>query len=139
MKMAEDRTRAANMSAVRSARIHAYVACSLHDAAVACWYTKYKYFTARPCTIDKSVPMSAGLPNFPGYTSGHSTFSGAAAEVLSYFFPTSENEFRSMASEAADSRIYSRIHVRIDCEVGLTQGYNVGKASVEKARVDAAE
>ncbi|MBK6291835.1 MAG: phosphatase PAP2 family protein [Ignavibacteria bacterium] len=139
MKMAEDRTRAANMSAVRSARVLSYVACALHDAAVACWYTKYKYFTARPCTIDKEVAMSAGLPNFPGYTSGHSTFSGAAAEVLSYFFPASENEFRSMASEAADSRIYSRIHVRIDCEVGLTQGYNVGKASAEKARVDAAE
>ena len=28
-----------------------------------------------------------GLPNFPSYTSGHSTFSGSAAEVLSYLFP----------------------------------------------------
>ncbi|MCX6141168.1 MAG: phosphatase PAP2 family protein [Candidatus Kapabacteria bacterium] len=138
-KMAEDRTRSANMSAVRSARVHAYLACALHDAAVACWYTKYKYISARPCTIDPSVMMSAGLPNFPGYTSGHSNFSGASAEVLSYFFPTSESEFRAMAQEAANSRIYSRIHVRVDCEVGLTQGYNVGKASVAKARLDQAE
>ena len=139
MKIAEDRSRSANFSAVRSARVHAYVACALHDAAVACWYTKYKYFTARPCTIDPTVSMSAGLPNFPGYSSGHSSFSGASAEVLSYFFPASENELRAMAVEAANSRIYSRIHVRVDCEVGLTQGYNVGKASVDKARLDAGE
>lgn len=139
LKMAEDRSRSANMSAIRSARVHAYVTCALHDAAVACWYTKYKYISARPCTIDPSVTMSAGLPNFPGYTSGHSNFSGAAAEVLAHFFPASDSEFRSMATEAADSRVYSRIHVRVDCEVGLTQGYNVGKASVAKARLDQAE
>jgi len=139
MKMAEDRARSSGMSAIRSARIIAYTACALHDAAVACWYTKYKYLSARPCTIDTDIPMSAGLPNFPGYTSGHSSFSGAAAEILSHFFPASEGEFRSMAKEAADSRVYSRIHVRTDCEVGLTQGYNVGKASVERAKLDGAE
>lgn len=139
MKIAEDRTRSASMSAIRSARVIAYTACALHDAAVASWYTKYKYISARPCTIDTDITMSAGLPNFPGYTSGHSNFSGASAEVLSHFFPASEGNFRSMAKEAADSRVYSRIHVRIDCEIGLTQGYNVGKASVERAKLDGAE
>ncbi len=139
MNIAETQTRNANLSAVRSARILAYVATSLHDAGVACWYTKYKYISARPCTLNDDITMSAGLPNFPGYTSGHSNFSGASAEVLAHFFPASGGTFRSMAKEAAESRIYSRIHVRVDCEVGLTQGVNVGKAAVLRAQKDAAE
>ncbi len=139
MQTAEQRTRSANMSAVRSARVLAHVATSLHDGGVAAWYTKYTYISARPCTLSDDITMSAGLPNFPGYTSGHSVFSGAAAEVLAHFFPASAGEFRSDAQEAAESRIYSRIHVRVDCEVGLTQGKAVGTAAVQRAQKDGAE
>jgi membrane-associated phospholipid phosphatase len=127
------------MSAIRSARVLAHVATALHDGGVAAWYTKYTYITARPCTLADDISMSAGLPNFPGYTSGHSVFSAAAAEVLAHFFPASASEFRSWAEEAAESRIYSRIHVRTDCEVGVTQGVTVGSAAVERAQKDAAE
>lgn len=139
MKIAEDNSRSRGMSAVRSARVLAYVATALHDAGVACWYTKYKYITARPCTVDTRITMSAGLPNFPGYTSGHSAFSASSAEVLAYFFPSDAASYRAMALEAAESRVYSRIHMRVDCEVGVAQGKDVGKTAIEKARLDGAE
>jgi len=139
MRIAVEQTRSSGLSPVRSARVLAYLATSQHDAAVAAWHTKYRYITARPCTVDPSLRMSAGLPNFPGYTSGHSTFSSAAAEVLSHFFPTQRASYMAMADEAAESRIYSRIHMRIDCEVGKQQGQAVGVAAVQRAQGDAAE
>lgn len=124
-------------SAVRYARVMAYTATALHDAGVACWATKYKYATARPITLDpEGIRMHIGLPNFPGYSSGHSTFSGAAATVLSHFFPADAARLNAMAVEAGDSRVYGCIHVRTDCTVGLAQGKIVGKASVDRAKLD---
>jgi membrane-associated phospholipid phosphatase len=80
-----------------------------------------------------------GIPNFPGYTSGHSTFSAAAATVLGHIFPAEAAQCDAWAEEAALSRLYGGIHFRFDAEVGLEQGRRVGSYSVAVARVDGAE
>ncbi len=80
-----------------------------------------------------------GTPNFPSYTSGHSTFSGAAAEVLAYIFPAEANAVRAWAIEAAESRIYGGIHYRFDSEVGLTQGRAVAAYTITRAEADGAD
>jgi membrane-associated phospholipid phosphatase len=80
-----------------------------------------------------------GTPNFPAYTSGHSTFSSAAAEVLSYFFTSEATQFRKWAEEAAMSRVYGGIHYRFDAITGLSQGKKVGTYSVNRAILDRAE
>lgn len=128
--------RAAGFSVIKTACILAYLNTAEHDAAVAAWHTKYKYITARPKNLDNSITMSAGLPNFPGYTSGHSTFSAAAARVLGHFIPAKAAAYEAMALEAAESRVYSCIHVRVDCEVGVTQGKAVGDAAVTRVLKD---
>lgn len=128
--------RNAGFSPIKTACILAYLNTAEHDAAVAAWHTKYKYISARPKNLDNSITMSAGLPNFPGYTSGHSTFSAAAARVLGHFFPAKAASYEAMALEAAESRIYSCIHVRVDCEVGVTQGKAVGDAAVTRVLKD---
>ncbi len=125
--------RAAKFSTIRAARVLAFFNTAEHDAAVACWDTKYTYITPRPHQVDPSITMSAGLPNFPGYTSGHSNYSAAAATILGHFFPARAASYTAMALEAADSRVYSRIHVRVDCEVGVTQGNAVGSYAVQRA------
>jgi membrane-associated phospholipid phosphatase len=132
-RIACDDIRAAKFSTIRAARVLAYMNSAEHDAAVSCWDTKYTYVTPRPRQVDPSITMSAGLPNFPGYTSGHSNYSAAAATVLSHFFPTKAASYAAMAKEAADSRVYSRIHVRTDCEVGVTQGNAIGAYAVQRA------
>jgi hypothetical protein len=73
--------RSAGHSEVRAARVFALLNMSMHDAAVGCWDTKYFYYNPRPSHMDPELKSVIGLPNFPAYTSGHSTFSGAAAEV----------------------------------------------------------
>jgi membrane-associated phospholipid phosphatase len=128
-----------NYSEVRWARNMALLNMSLMDAAIAAWDAKYYYFNPRPCQIDPRIKSCIGLPNFPSYISGHSTFSGAAASVLSYIIPAKTNTYNSYAKAASDSRLYGAIHFRSDCEVGLTTGAKVGNLAVERGHIDGAE
>lgn len=102
-------------------------------------------------------------PAFPGYVSGHSTFSRAAAEILtaftgSEFFPGGIEEYTEPAgdlefedgptedvtlqwatyADAADqagiSRLYGGIHVRADDFAGRLMGRQVGLAAWEHAQ-----
>jgi len=80
-----------------------------------------------------------GTPNFPAYTSGHSTFSAAAAEVLAHFFPDNAVKVRNWAEESAMSRVYGGIHWTFDATVGTEQGIQVGTYAVSRAQLDGAE
>jgi hypothetical protein len=131
--------REAEFSEVRAARAFALLNTSLHDAAVGCWDVKYFYFNPRPSQMDPELKTLIGLPNFPSFTSGHSTFSGAAAEVLSYLFPGGRADFEAQRDEASISRLYGGIHYRSDLEVGKTHGQRIGGYTVSFARIDGAD
>jgi hypothetical protein len=129
----------AHYSEVRVARVLALLNMAMHDAGVACWDAKYAYFNPRPSQLDPSIRTVLGVPNFPSYVSGHSTFSAAAAVVLSYVFPSGATQFESMRDEAAISRLYGGIHYRSDIEVGKSHGARVGGYTVAFARADGAD
>ncbi len=136
--IAAEHVSAARWSEVRSARAFALLNMALQDAAVGCWETKYYYFSPRPTNLDASVKTAIGLPNFPSYTSGHSTFSGAADVVLSYLFPSSSADFDAMADEAGISRLYGSIHFRADIDAGKDHGKRIAGYTVRFARQDGA-
>jgi len=131
---------AANFSEVRTARAYALLNMTMHNASIACWDTKYFYFNARPSQLDPSIKTGTGLPNFPSYVSGHSTYSASAATFLSYMFPDGAAAFNDMADEAAMSRLYGGIHSRTDCMAGLVLGNDIGEYLVENfAKTDGAD
>lgn len=127
-----------NYSEVRFARNMALLNMAEMDAAIVCWDVKYHYFNPRPTQMDPSIKTLTGIPNFPAYISGHSTFSGAAAAILGYLLPNNASKYNAMAQEAGLSRLVSGIHCRIDCETGLTVGGNVGNFAVLRAQNDGA-
>ena len=129
----------AKFSDVRAARTFALINMSMHDAAVGCWEAKYYYFNPRPTQLDPSIKTEIALPNFPSYVSGHSVFSGAAADVLSYLFPSGASYFDQQKNEAAMSRLYGAIHYRSDIEVGLDHGKRIGEYTVRFAKADGAD
>ncbi|WP_080238615.1 phosphatase PAP2 family protein [Spirosoma rigui] len=133
-RTAADAAHEAKFSEVRMARTLALVGTTLQDASVCCWETKYYYYTPRPQQF--GVKTSVGLPNFPSYTSGHSTFSAAAATVLGSVFPDRADEFWAKAVEASNSRVYGMIHFRSDCTAGLTCGKNIGSYAVSRGKAD---
>ncbi len=118
------------MSEIRTARTFALLNMGLMDAAICCWDTKNYYFNPRPSQLDSQIKTATGIPNFPAYTSGHSTFSGCAANILGYIFPNENNNLQKMAEEASVSRLYGAIHYRSDCTVGLRCGKQIGDYAV---------
>lgn len=128
-----------NMSEVRWARNLALLNMAVSDAGIVCWDTKYFYFNPRPTQLNPEIKTLTGIPNFPSYISGHSTFSGAAAAILSHINPARAEDYEAMAQEASISRLYGGIHYRSDCSVGLTVGKNVGNYAVQRAQTDGAE
>jgi hypothetical protein len=128
-----------NYSELRWARNMALLNITMMDAAISCWEAKYFYFTPRPSQMDPSIKTTTGTPNFPSYISGHSTFSAAAATVLSHIIPSKSAYFNSKAEEASLSRLYGAIHFRSDCENGLILGKKVGQIAVARAIIDGAE
>lgn len=127
-----------NFSEVRWARNMALLNMALMDAAIVCWDAKMYYFNPRPTQLDPNIKTLTGIPNFPAYISGHSTFSGCAATVLSHIVPENKTKYDAMALEASLSRMYGGIHYRSDCEIGLVVGANVGNYAVERAKIDGA-
>jgi PAP2 superfamily len=128
-----------NFSEARWARNMALLNMSLMDAGVACWDAKYFYFNPRPSQINNDIKTVTGLPNFPAYISGHSTFSAAAASVLGYIIPKNAASYTAMAKEASESRLYAAIHYRSDCEKGFETGNKVGAYAVTRGHTDGAE
>ena len=135
-------------SLIENARLYALLNVAMADAAMVCWECKFRFDFWRPVTaIRASDPSWTPLlttPPFPAYTSGHSSFSGAAAAALAAFFKTDEVEFSTTAddlpgvtrsfksfSQAADeagmSRIYGGIHWDFDNTDGLKCGRAVGE------------
>lgn len=132
----------------KSVEVLARLGIAEADAFVACWHSKFEVNLLRPVTyikkfIDPAFEPLLITPPFPEYPSGHSTQSGAAADVLtaafgaSYSFDDRSHErdglnvrhyasFWGAAEEAAVSRLYGGIHFRAAIEQGLQQGHCVG-------------
>jgi hypothetical protein len=132
-----------------NARLFALLNIAMADAAICAWDAKYTFDFWRPVTaIAFAEPQLNWIsfivnPPFPDYTSGHSTFSAAAAAVLPLFYGTEDlpfttgsdflpGVFRSFSTcedaavEAALSRIYGGIHFRTASEDGLQAGTSIG-------------
>jgi len=144
---------AENSSLQTAAEAYMRVGCAVADAFIQCWRTKYQWNLVRPVTfiranIDPEWRSLVTTPPFPEYSSGHSTQSGAWAEVMTSMFgdgypftdhthdnlvlpPRSFTSFQHAAGEAAVSRLYGGIHYRFGNDNGLAAGACLGKAAAQ--------
>ncbi|MEA2434198.1 MAG: hypothetical protein QOG54_1655 [Actinomycetota bacterium] len=132
------------------------------DASIAFFEAKYHWWSVRPvtavwrlcdggdqlCTDEEleADPSRATYrnvwspliitPPFPSYPGGHSTFSGSAGKLLSYFFPAAGETLNQLAEEAAMSRLYGGIHYRSDNDAGLTLGRALADLAIARAEQD---
>lgn len=111
-------------SELESARILAYANTATFDAIIACFDTKYAYWTIRPTQLDPTITLAAGvgLPNHPSFPSAHSCETGAFQAVLADAFPRERAAIAAIAEEASMSRVYGGLHYRFDGEGGLAIG-----------------
>jgi len=134
--IASDLIRKHSLNELRAARAMSLMNMAVADAAICCWDAKYAYAFPRPSQIDPSIKTATGIPNFPSYTSGHATFSGAASDVLAYLFPSDAATMKAWGEEASISRLYASIHYHFDCDVGLQCGRNVAQYAIQLGQAD---
>jgi len=143
-------------SHIEVAEAMALSSIAIFDGFIACWNEKYKYVTIRPETvinasIDKAWLPVLQTPPFPEYSSGHSTISRAAAEVLTKLYgdkvafsdsteipyglpPRKFTSFIQASDEASISRLYGGIHFWPALDNGAKQGAKIGLLTVEKLK-----
>ena len=138
------------------ARLYALLNVAMADSGIIAWESKYKYHLWRPVhaiRLADQFPETRSLKNsgwepllesppHPEYVSGHSCFSGAAAEILrrlaetdrfafrvdSDRFPGRFRSFESFSScthEIAQSRLYGGIHYSFSNEEGIETGRKI--------------
>ena len=135
LEIARDMIKRDHLDALHAAQVLAATSIAMADAFICCWDAKYAYWSARPIQADLTLDVLFPTPPFPSYTSGHSTISGAAAVVLGHFFPNDARDLAARAEEAKDSRLWAGFHFPIDNDVGLAQGQQIGKLTLESARL----
>jgi membrane-associated phospholipid phosphatase len=134
-----------DLSTPASTRVFALLNVAQADAGVASWDSKYAYWFPRPengirdLGIDRKWTPYLATPFFPAYVSGHSTYSGAAGEVLAHLFPDDARFWRARAREAGYSRLLGGIHWPIDDREGNRMGVRIGRLVVDHAKQDGAE
>ena len=135
----------------QAAEAYARVGMAVADAFIGCWKCKYQFNWQRPdaairALLDPAWQPLIATPPFPEFVSGHSSQSGAAAQVLEDLFgaqtafvdnlhqargagyePRAFASFAAFADEAAVSRLYGGIHFRSSNEIGLVEGRKVGR------------
>jgi membrane-associated phospholipid phosphatase len=94
-------------------------------------------FTTDPPTLERNgrrpdffpvpgyIETSPGTPRHPAYPSGHSTYAGAASELLSFFFPDYREELDRLADNAGIARLWAGVHWRSDHVAGNRLGRSV--------------
>ncbi len=78
---------------------------------------------------------SPGTPRHPSYPSGHSTYAGAASELLSWFFPDYREEFNRLADNAGMAMLWAGIHYRSDHIQGMKLGRCVACMVIEDLKM----
>ncbi len=123
------------VDATQAVAILAVLNIAMHNANIACWRDKFVYYVARPeqwvRSFDRRWQPYLRTPKHPSYPSGHSAISGAAATVLTHYFPEEAQTWEAMAKEASYSRVIAGIHWFVDGSGGLEQGRQVARQVLE--------
>lgn len=156
-----------NLSFIEHARAFSLLGMTQCDAAIAAWDSKYHYDILRPENAiryrapelgnsDPRVVKEPGwrslipTPEFPAYTSGHSTFGAAGTEMLALIIGRDEVSFSGrapdqvlwpqlrnverhwsslsqVAEENGMSRLYGGVHWDLDHSEGMKAGKGIAK------------
>ncbi|PHR59982.1 MAG: hypothetical protein COA43_08420 [Robiginitomaculum sp.] len=156
-----------NMSFIQMAQAFALLGMTQCDASICAWDNKYHHDILRPETAIRNIGHKFGnqdqrvrkhkswnslipTPEFPGYTSGHSTFGAAGAELTALILGTDNVAFSGASpdlvlwpqlrgvtrrwtklSQAADecglSRLYGGVHWQKDHDMAMMAGRDIAR------------
>ena len=163
-KIASEVATEQRISVAEAARLFAMLNTALADSSIAVWKTKYEFESWRPITAIRNAESDTNdatveqadwtplliTPPHPEYVSGHSTYSNAAATILTDYFgdgyafkttslglPGVERNFGSFeqaSTEAGRSRIFGGIHFEFSNRDGQELGRSVAGQTLGRFR-----
>lgn len=134
LNLANEYAQKHNESLPQVLEVRATLNRSIADAFIACWNTKFTYWTMRPNMKDPSIQTVIPTPNFPSYTSGHATISAAASTILSDYYPEDSEHWMQLGYQARDSRLWAGIHYPIDNEQGFAMGQRIAQYILQHSK-----
>ena len=120
-------------------RVYTYLTMAMYDATIAAWELKYFYNRPRPSEVDATLPTALPTPRSPSYPSEHAAAAGAAATVLSYFFPDEASSFKAMAGRSCAVACPCRSPVPERSSAGLELGRQVAEQVIARAKADGSD
>lgn len=117
-----------DISSVEMAKILSVLSIGMADAGIFAWTAKYTHWGARPFQYISGYSPLITTPNFPGYISGHSTFSASWDKLLGMLVPSLRNIAEYIADLSGISRLYGGIHFSDDNVTGLNAGRQIGES-----------
>lgn len=153
---------AQGLSLSQNARAFALLNLAGADAFIACWDAKFTYNQWRPVTAIRAANSGGNpdtvadpawtpllvTPPFPDYIAGHTTYAGAAKQVLEHIFGRSPGvtmtltsitapgvvetytTFDDIADGVVDARVWGGIHWRTSSVRGERVGERIGRFAV---------
>ena len=165
MQMLQDR----GLSFIELARAFALLGMTQCDASISAWDSKYRFDIIRPETAIRARAPEFGnpdarvtrqsnwlsyipTPEFPSYTSGHSTFGAAGAEMIALLYGSDNVSFSGRSpdevlwpqlngvirhwtslSHAAEENGVSRIYGGVHWEMDHSEAMKAGRAIARQA------
>src|SRR5215213_9045651 len=125
---------------VRAARALSLLHVALYDTLVATEDARVAFPRPGPAGDGAIVPLGRTPGSSSSFPSEHSAVAAAAASVLTYLFPDEPADaLKSLADEAALSRLTAGRAFRTDVEAGKAIGRAVGERAVARGKADGSD
>src|SRR3954470_22594386 len=125
---------------VRAARALALLHVALYDTLVATDDARMAFPRPGPADDGAIVPLGRTPGSSSSFPSEHAAVAAAAATVLTYLFPDEPADaLKSLADEAALSRLTAGRAFRTDVEAGKAIGRAVGERAVARGKADGSD
>ncbi len=139
-----EKVKQAKTDPVLTARALALFHTAMADATIAVWDAKFRYRRLAPMRQDRRIrSLSSVDRTLYSYPSEHAAVAAAAATVLNYLYPTGTvvlggeaRTWDSLATEAAESRLWAGANYRSDLVAAFQMGQAIGLLAVQRGLSD---
>lgn len=107
---------------------------AIYDATIAAWDTKYAHKKPRPYEVDKRIKALLPKTESPSYPCEYSVAAGAAATVISKFYPHLTDSVSKMAQRVMNARVAAGMAFSTDTEAGYELGKRIALKEIEHTK-----
>lgn len=107
---------------------------AIYDATLAAWDTKYAHNRPRPYAADSRIKALVLKTDIPSYPCEYSVAAGAAATIISKFYPRMADSVNRMAQRLMNSRVAAGMAFPRDTRDGFELGKQIALKEIDRTK-----